>query len=396
MNFSPRYALDVAVAASLGLALAGCGCSKSPEQLGKDGRAAFESRDFAKAAGLFAEAAEKNPADVASLVMLARARFAAGEMPLAREAIDRAAAAGGASDPDVVQLSGQIAFYQKNYPVAEKSFRAIAENGSLSKEMRSAAWSDLGVLDMSRIDEYPIGSTERDVKCAQARTELLRALRLNPRNASATYHIARLYRDTLHFRELAVQQFERFIHPMMQQQGGDERVAKVKDEFLPALKAEIAEKTAQGAVRRDRSAAARELKKADALAAKKSYRDACAAYKAALGYDPLSTEAAKKLARSMAASAKTPDERKKAYDAYVAACVLAPADIGVLVEAGNYAVKQKAFEVAARLYSQAMAASSPGTRDFTAVDGLIRALANAGRGKEAAVYQTYRSDVSKQ
>ena len=108
-----------------------------------------------------------------------------------------------------------------------------------------------------------------------------------------------------------MQQFEKFIHPMMQHQD-DERVEKVKREYLPALKSEIAEKTAKDRERRDRSAAARELKRADALAAKKSWKDACAAYREALRHDPLGAEAAKKLARTMARSAATPDDRKRA------------------------------------------------------------------------------------
>ena len=394
MNSSLRYALDAVLAAALCCLAAGCGCGKSPEKLGEDGRVAFEARDFKKAAELFERAARETPDDIDTLVLLARAHFAAGELAAAREALGRAVAAGGAADADVLLLGGQIAFYMKDYASAAKSFKTVAENESLPNETRSAAWSDLGVMDMRRIDDWPADSTGRDVQCALARTELLRALRLDSRNASATYHLGRLYRDAYHYPELAVQQFEKFIHPMMQHQD-DERVEKVKREYLPALKSEIAEKTAKDRERRDRSAAARELKRADALAAKKSWKDACAAYREALRHDPLSAEAAKKLARTMARSAATPDDRKRAYDAYIAACRLSPTDIGVLMESAEYAMKQRAYEVAAKLFSQAMAATSPNTRDFTAVDRLINALTNAGRGKVAAVYQMYRSSVSK-
>ena len=80
-----------------------------------------------------------------------------------------------------------------------------------------------------------------------------------------------------------------------------------------------------------------------------------------------------------------------ALDSYKAACSLRPGAIATFLAAGNLAMKLKQYATAAELYSRAVAANPA---DISAIDGLIRALRNAGgQGKVADAYQRYRDTI---
>ena len=391
MSFSHRYALS-ACAAALALC-AGCGRPNPAKEMAL-GEAAFRNRDFAKARDHYSRAAEAEPGNVDALVMLARSGLALGEMPKAKDALSAVPEANG-EDADVMQLKAQLAYYSQDYDGASKLFRRIAEDETLDAAVRSAGWSGLGVVDFF-VSDSKTDQAERDMLCDRARTEFLRALRLDRRNASALYHLGRLYRDTYGFGEAAVEKFEAFVHPQIQQEA-DARVQRVQREFLPQLREEVAKRTAQipGAASRNKPACAEQSKKGEALFLKKRYAEAAKMFEAALKSDPLDGFAAKRHAQSLAKVAQTDADRRAAARAYVKACTVSPRDVQLLKEAAATAWGMGNAPLAARLYSRALAFASVSSRDYTVIDGLIKALKKSGAVKSAAVYQDYRNAISK-
>ena len=402
MNFSHRYALSACAAAALALC-AGCG-GPNPAKERALGDTAFNNRDYAKARDHYSKVVKAEPGNVGASVRLARSWLALAEVeknPEARKALAdegktalAAVPEGNRADADVVQLQAQLAYHSQDYAAAAKLFRSLADDDSLDPAIRSAAWSGLGVVDFM-LSDSKTDQAERDMLCDRARTEFFMALRFDKRNASARYHLGRLYRDTYGFGEAAIEMFEAFVSPKMMQQGIDERVQRVQHEFLKQLREEVAKRAAQipGAANRDRRACAERMKKADALYAQKKYKDAAKGYEAALKFDPLDALAAKRHAQSLSLSARTEQERRAAARAYVNACKVSPRDVQLLRDAAEVTFKMGNTPLAARFYSRALAFASVNTRDYTVIDGLINALNRAGLAKSAAVYQRYRDAV---
>lgn len=384
-NSSLRYALDGLCAAALCLA-AGCGGTDPAKEFAA-GESAFALKDYKTAAGHYAKGLELSPENVDALVMYTRVLLATGELDKAAETLAKAAATNG-DDSDVVELSAQLAFYRKDYPAAYKAFSRLANDDKLTPETRSVGWAGMGVVDYFLVGS---ASDSQPYLRDRARTELLRATQLDRRNASARYHLGRLYRDSFGFVEAAKEQFDFFVHLELE---ADARVQKAQREVIPALKDEIARKAASrpGVAKRDAVACTAALTKADALFRKGDFRGARAGYSDAYAKDPLSYPAAIGLAKSLEKSAKTDAERKDAFKAYCQACDLSPSAVQTFITAGDLAMKLGSFASAAKLYSRAMAASPTNT---TVVDGLIRALTKSGDGKTAAVYQRYRDTIPK-
>ena len=403
MNFSHRYALSACAAAALVLC-AGCG-GPNPAKERALGDTAFNNRDYAKARDHYAKVVKAEPGNVEASIMLARSWLALAEVEKNPEAHKALAEEGktalaavseeNRADADVVQLQAQLAYHSQDYAAASKLFRSLADDDSLDPAIRSAAWSGLGIVDF-KVSDSKTDQSERFMLCARARTEFFMALRFDKRNASARYHLGRLYRDTYGFGEAAIEMFEAFVSPKMMQQGIDERVQRVQHEFLKQLREDVAKRAAQipGAANRDRRACAERMKKADALYAQRKYRDAAKGYEAALKCDPLDELAAKRHAQSLAFFARTEQERRAMWRAYVNACTVSPNDMQLLKEAAVVAMKMGKSQSAVKFYSRALALSSVNTRDYTVLDGLINALNRAGMPKSAAVYQRYRDAVS--
>ena len=383
-NSSKSYALE-SLALCAALALAGCGGKVDPAQEFAAGKAAFDLRDWKSASQHYRKGLESAPGDVDSLMMLARCDLAAGEVDAAAESVAKAAETNG-DDADVIELGAQIAFYRKEYDTAAKAYERLANDESRDLPTRATGWAGLGVVDYIQIGLNPSRDELRD----KARTELLRATQLDKHNASARYHLGRLYRDSFNFIEAAKEQFDFFVH--LQKDVVDERVQRVQREMLPALRDAIAKKAASrpGASKRDTVGCAASLSKADAFLRKHNGKAAIAAYEDALKKDPLSYPAARGLAKTREAVDKTKEGQKEALKAYRVACELSPGDVKTHIAAGDLAMKLDSSSTAAVLYSRAVAANPA---DITAVDGLIRALRKSGKAKSAAVYQRYRDTI---
>jgi tetratricopeptide (TPR) repeat protein len=114
-------------------------------------------------------------------------------------------------------------------------------------------------------------------------------------------------------------------------------------------------------------------------------------YEAAYKADVLSYPAALGLAKAWEKTDTTAAGSQRALDSYKAACSLRPGAIATFLAAGNLAMKLKQYATATELYSRAVAANPA---DISAIDGLIRALRNAGgQAKVADAYQRYRDTI---
>ena len=380
MNSSPSSVLNCVIALSLSAALvvlAGCNPKDGVREYA-DGMAAYEARSLEKAGKLFAKSLVYAPENVDALVMLARVQCERGEISDATETIAKAAALDPGA-PDVALLGAEIALYAGDYERAIGGFTAVAENEKLGPEARALGWTGLGIAEMTR--------DRRDF----ARIAFLRAIRLDRRNASARYHLGLLYRgDSYGYLDAALEQFDIFVRLG---ETADPRAVHAQRVIIPGIKADIARRAAErpGAQRRDANASAAALARAEAAWKKGNFKTARNEYEAAYKADVLSYPAALGLAKAWEKTDTTAAGSQRALDSYKAACSLRPGAIATFLSAGNLAMKLKQYATATELYSRAVAANPA---DISAIDGLIRALRNAGgQAKVADAYQRYRDTI---
>ena len=380
MNSSPSSVPNCIIALSLSAALAvfaGCNPKDGVREYA-DGMAAYEAHSLEKAGKLFAKSLVYAPENVDALVMLARVQCERGEISDAAETIAKAVALDPGA-PDVALLAAEIALYAGDYDRAIGGFTAVAENEKLEPEARALGWTGLGIAEMTR--------DRRDF----ARIAFLRAIRLDRRNASARYHLGLLYRgDSYGYLDAALEQFDIFVRLG---ETADPRAVHAQRVIIPGIKADIARRAAErpGAQRRDANASAAALARAEAAWNKGNYKTARSEYEAAYKADVLSYPAALGLAKAWEKTDTTAAGSQRALDNYKAACSLRPGAIATFLTAGNLAMKLKQYATAAELYSRAVAANPA---DISAIDGLIRALRNAGgQTKVADAYQRYRDTI---
>ena len=366
----------------LALCALGTGCGpKDGQKEYAEATQAYSLRNFDKAAALFAKAAELNAANVDALVMLTRTKLDLGELDGAKDAIARAAAL-APNDRDVVELSAQVAWHAKDYDRARELYLAIADNAAEDASARAQAYVGLGVIDIALADNGSEWLRDR------ARTEFLRAIALDPKSAAAHYHLGLLYKG-MNYYNAAIDRYKYFVYYATE---ADPRLQDVQRNVLPALADASAAAVAQtpGAANRDSAAAAAAIKKAEDAERKGLFKTARQRYEEALKADPLSYPAAVGLAKAWAKTDKTDLGRRKAYEAYAAACRLRSTEIKTFLATGELAMSLKLYASAVEIYSRAIAARP---QDISAIDGLIRALRQCKRFKAADVYQRYRETI---
>lgn len=371
------------LAAALSALAAGCGPSDGSKEF-SEASEAYKIKNYEKAEQLYLTASELCPTNVDTLVMLTRVRLDKGDIKEAAVSI-AAAAALAPDDVDVTELAAQTAWYSQDYAAAREKYLKLAEDKSLPAELRSQAYTGLGIVDLALIDQEPSASWLRD----RARTELLQALALNMRNASAHYHLGMLYRDAFHFFEASLDQFNLFVKLS---QDADTRVRKVQHDVIHDLKAQINEAFAKipGASSRDAAACAKALRLGDEAWKKSQFRTARVRYDEAHKADPTSYQAVIALAKAWEKTDTTSNGKNKAYTYYREGCHLRPSGKALFIQTGDLAMKIGKYASAVDLYSRAVAANP---RDITAIDCLIRALRKAGVPKSDAIYQAYRETI---
>ena len=374
---------------ALSLVAAGCGCSSSSES--SDPVAVAEAASAAFAGGDYAGALERSqaclaltPDNVDVLILQGRAALATGDFALAGEAAAKAAAL-HPGDVAVLQLTAQAAFQNHDFESATKAYTRLAFDESLPPEIRALGYVGRGIVGLARVGTGSAPEDCRDV----SRLDFLRALALDPRNKPARYHLGHLYRNAFHFKQAALEQFSAYVALM--KQTADPHVAKAQAE-VDSLTREIETEKARrpGADKRKPEACAEAMRKADAARQKKQLKTAANLYGEALRHDPLSFEAADRLAQcTLELDGRTRAGQERAYALYCQAASLRTY-VKTMIAAGDLAMKLGKWASAATHYSRAMAAKPT---DLTAIDGLIRALQKCGNRKSAAIYQRYRDAI---
>lgn len=363
------------VVAAVAAGMTGCGPNDGSSEYAS-GLEEYAEHDLEKAAKLFGKSLTLAPDNVDALVMFARVQLDLGKLDEARQALARAKEL--SSDSDVLLLNAQVAWHAAQYREAVADFVAVANDERLPPEVRSQGMAGLGIVELT--------CSEKD----RARVSLLKALRLNRKNAAAWYHLGCLYRDSFGYDEAALEQFDFYVHLG---DAADARVKKVKDEVIPVLRTRIERAAASrpGAARRNSSVAAAAILRGEEAVRKGSFKTARLRYEEAYKADPLSYPAALGLATTTLKLDRTAAGELKALDYYRAACSLRPNALATLRAAGELAAKLGRHQTAVEIYSRAMAANA---NDVTAIDGLIRALRKVGRTKDANVYQGYRDAIA--
>jgi len=358
-------------------AVAGCGQSDGLGDLAA-GKAAFEAKDLKKADRLLESSLQAVGTNVEALVTASRVKLGLGDMAGAVRLIDRAATIAG-GDTDVRLLSAQIAWHARDYGKAQKFFAGLAEDSSLSPELRSEGFAGAGIVAMT--------DNRRDA----ARIAFLQAIRADRRNAAAWYHLGLLYRDSFGYPEAALEQFNIFVRLDGE---ASPRVQRVMRTYVPELKEAIARAAADrpGASKRDSAASAAALLKAEEAWKKGNFKTAKESYQAAVAADPLSYPAALGLAKAWLKTDATRKGLSNALEAYKLACMLRPTAISTFVDTANLATRLGHNALAVDVYSRVLA-SDPSS--LTALDGLIGALQRVGGKAEVArAYQRYRDTLA--
>ena len=176
MSFSRSF---VRKGAGAVLLAALCGCGGAPDDGVREldlGKAAYEVRDLKKAEKLFEKSLACAPEDVDRLLLLTRVKIDLGDLAAAKEQLDKAAKLAGA-DADVVLLGAQLAWHMKDYAKAAKGFSSLAENPKLDAEVRSQAYAELGIVemtcdnhDLARVADRGISTTDRTLALFEYRT----------------------------------------------------------------------------------------------------------------------------------------------------------------------------------------------------------------------------------
>lgn len=381
-NFSLRFALNGLLAVAFFSFL--CGCGTDPVKEYEKGDSAFKNADYKTAAERFREVVELSPDNVDALVMLARSEFALGDVDAAGKTLQKAAVTNG-GDPDILELTAQIAFFCKDYDRATKTFARLATDTRFDAATRSIGWTGMGIVDFVKIGLHPEVSRYRH----ESRVKFLQAVTLDRRNASARYHLGRLYRDTFQYLDAAKDEFSAYVHL---ETVNDGRMRKIKNEVLPSLTEEIKRQSASLSASADSVACASFLKKGDDFFRRKQYKNAALSYSKALRKDSGSYPAAVGLARSYARSNRTRSEQEESLKAYLVACKIRPSAITTYLEAADMAIRIGSSATAVELYSRALAAN-PVSKP--AVEGLVSALTRSGDTQAASVYRGYLRTLTK-
>ena len=302
-------------------------------------------------------------------------KLAAGEIDAADEAAKKALEMMPDS-AEALLVDGQAAYRKGEYARAIKDFNAVVSEKSLPAALRCEALVSRAVTEIKQND------------FDTARLTLFRALHLNRRNAAVWYHLGVLSRNTYHFDEVAVEQFEmaaRLSDPK------DERTKKISQEIRAARAALTAAAAANpNAEKRDSSAAAKLLADAETLRKKRMIRAAIKKYEAALAADPFSYPAARETAYLISLNDKTADGVSKALSAYRAAIDLKPAVQDNYYDAAQLAYANKRWATAVSILDRAIAHDPENGKTL---DLFIAALQKAGKNKQADAWKSYRQEL---
>ena len=276
-------------------------------------------------------------------------------------------------------LAGQAAYLANDYDRARAEFGMVLKEKSLPKEIRSKGFAGLGLVEF----------TQHHVDAA--RILFLHAQLLDHKNEAAWYHLGLIYRDTYHFYEAALEQFQLFTRLS---QPNDPHTEAVGRKMIPDLRKQIQRSAAErpGVSSRDPGHAAKLIEEAQSLESKSRLTMAKKKYAEALNADPLSYPAALGYAQLLKRMGKTEADVDKALAAYRAAIDQQPAVQKNYLEAARLAYANKRWATAVQIMDRAVAHDS---KNKESLDVLIGALMKAGNGKLAKSWSEYRAELGK-
>ena len=353
------------------------------------GRAALAAHDLQTAAAAFSECAQKNATNFEVRISLALIGLELGE-PKKADAAAKEAVAIDPSSAEARLVEGQTAYLVKDYARSKAAFSAVADARELPAQMRSQALSSRAVAELA--------ANEMDA----ARISLMRALRLDFRNAAAWYHMGVLSRNTYHFLAAAKDQFEMACRLDPNSARTRETVRTVIPALLDARARATADKP--GVANRDPGLAAKLIAEGVAAEKKKDVRTAAARFEKAFAADPLSWEAAWHYAQTLQAAeaARKPNDKAKlsvatvvakTIDAYRAALDAKPASRDTCMAAARFALQNRRPAVACDFLSHALA-HFPDSKPV--LDLYIEALGKLDTpdgARRAKMYRAYRQEL---
>lgn len=309
-----------------------------------------------------------------------------GVAAVAQKDVASAVAAADAAlerEPDSAEarlLSGQAAFLAEDYDRAKSEFGAVAKV-DLPRPVRAQGFAGLGLVEFARHNV--------DV----ARILFLRAQLYDSKNASAPYHLGLIYRDTYHFYEAALLQFQvftRLSNPT------EPRTQTVGRKVIPELRDQINRISVErpGASARNPGQAAKLIEEAQALEAKSRLTLAKNKYAEAMKADPFSYPAALGYAKLLKRLGKTATDVDKALSAYRVAIDQRPEVQKNYLEAAQLAYVNKRWATAVQIMDRSVAHDAS-ARNRDSFDVLIGALIKAGNGKLAKSWSDYRAELGK-
>ncbi len=378
------------------LALSGVGCGPGAADKG-DGDFARGREELARAEpnlqvamNAFAACALKNPTNFETRVELALTALRLGEPDIA----DRAATEAVGLMPSSAEahlLEAHAAYLKRDYERAEAAFSRVANAVYLPAEMRSQAFSSRSVVELAA------------GKIDASRLSLMRAVRLNFRNAAAWYHLGVLSRDTFHFNAAAKDQFEMACRL----EPDSPRERNIVRNVLPSLRDALARAAADkpGAAKRDPSRAAKLLAEGAAAERRRDIKGASRKYAEAYAADPLSWEAACSYARTLQAAEaakKSTDKTKlsavtvveRTLAAYRAALDAKPTSRETFMAAARFALQNRRAQVAADLLSRALAHFPDSKQVLSLYIEALGRLGTAESARRARRYQAYRRELN--
>lgn len=375
--------------------LSGCGCSSDgiesmdAKTAATAAETAFADGDFTTAVLCCQQSLKQDASQCDMQILLARAALQTKDV----ETAERAAADAMAlrpSDLAVAQINAQVAFARDDLEKAYIVYDKLARDESLKPESRSIGLTGRGVVAIKRINGSK-GNNDAASSGDAARLDLMRALTLDRKNASAYYHLGYLYQNTYGFKKAAADQYEMYIGLMGE--STDPHVEKAKA-ALATLQGEIAQEKERlfGTKSGNAGACSVALRRGNAaLKTGGGLTKAIDNYVAALKADPSCLEALIKLAECYEKQG-TAASRKSAYDCYRRAAVLRSGTSEHLMNAGRLAELRRSYQSAATQYSMALALNA---RDEKALEGLIRSLKMCNNKTSAKAYQRFLDSLPK-
>lgn len=375
-NSSLSFALKALSALAVCAMLAGCGSGDGLAELAES-RAAYARHDLKNADKWADKAVGCDSGNVDALVHSVRVKIERGLLPEARKHIAKAMQLDGEAD-DVLLTDAEVAYLSRDFNKAMFDCRKVAEDAARSPEVRAQAYNMIGVV-MFTTQDYDA-----------ARVALLRALRLDRLNPAVMYNLGRLYRDGFDYPMASKEMFGMYLKS---ETYADVRMQRVQHSYIQELNDAIARKRASraGSSQCDSERAAALIQEGEDQAARGNPRNARAKFEAALKADPLSFEAARRLAEIWPKADRTPEGMKKQLSTYKIACELQPGRSDVLLKTADLAFRLQYHGDAADLYSRAFAMD---WTSMAALDGLIKSNRKLGREDVAKIYQAYREELA--